>query len=248
MGTATPSIGHAGTRGFGARARRASGKYFYLAMSLLVMAAVVYGFSFTVGENLIHPTVPRPWVLYVHAVIFTGWLALFVLQAVLVRSRKVAWHRTLGWVGVGWGLLIVAFGIATAVAMVRFNSHVLHERRVSLIVPLFDIVCFSGAFAPAVYWRKKPELHRRLMLVATCALTAAGFARLLPHFGLDLPAYGAVDVLILLGVARDLIVDRRVHRVYVVVLPLFILGQIFTIYIASHDPDWWMRIARALTG
>jgi hypothetical protein len=63
MGTATRSIGHAGTRGFGAIARRASSKYFYLLMSLLVMAAVVYGFSFTVEDNLIHPTVPRPWVL-----------------------------------------------------------------------------------------------------------------------------------------------------------------------------------------
>jgi hypothetical protein len=248
MGTTTHSRVQAETRGFGARARRSSSKYFYLVMSLLVMAAVLYGFSFTVGDNLIHPTVPRPWVLYVHAVVFTGWLALFVLQSILVRSRKVAWHKTLGWVGVGWGLLIVVFGITTALAMVRFNSHVLHEQHVNLIIPLFDVVCFSGTFALAVYWRKKPELHRRLMLAATCALTIAGFARLFRHFGLDLPPYGAVDVLILLGVARDLIVDRKVHRVYVIVLPAFIAGQILVIHIATHHPDWWMRIAHALIG
>lgn len=248
MGTTTQNVRLAGTRSSITRSRHSPSEYFYLAMALLVATAVLYGFSFTVGERLIHPTVQRPWVVYVHAVVFTGWLALFLLQSALVRSRKVAWHKTLGYVGVGWGALIVVFGIATAVAMARFNAHVLHEQHVPVVIPLFDVICFSCTFGSAVYWRRKPEYHRRLMLAATCALTVAGFGRLFRHYGLDLPPYSAVDALILLGVLRDLIVDRRVHRVYTIVLPAFIAGQIPVVYIATHNPDWWQRILHVLIG
>jgi hypothetical protein len=34
--------------------------------------------SLTIDKNLIHPAVPLPWLLYVHATIFTGWLGFFV--------------------------------------------------------------------------------------------------------------------------------------------------------------------------
>jgi hypothetical protein len=49
-------------------------RYFYFFMSLLIPAVVVYGFSFTVGKNLIHPAIPQPLILYVHAAFFCGWL------------------------------------------------------------------------------------------------------------------------------------------------------------------------------
>jgi hypothetical protein len=49
-----------------------------------------------------------------------------------------------------------------------------------LIVPLWDMVVFTTAFALAVYFGKKPEYHKRLVLIATCALTAAAFGRFPP--------------------------------------------------------------------
>ena len=245
MVTAANSIAQASSRPFGNMVRRVLSKYFYFLMSLLIVAAIVYGFSFTVEKNLIHPAVPRPWILYVHATIFTGWLAFFLLQTILVRSRKVTWHRRLGGFGVVLGSLIPIVGISTAIVMGRFDIGVLHLPDVenSLIVPLFDMVCFTSTFPLAVYWRKKPELHRRLMLVAVCALTAAGFGRFVHP---DYLFYGGVDLLILLGVVRDLILDRRIHRVYLIVLPLFIVGQVITTYVAWHGVPFWMRIAHRL--
>ena len=58
------------------------------------------------------------------------------------------------------------------------------------------------------------------MLVATCALTDAAFGRF-PHLPLIWSPAG-VDLLILCGVLRDLIADRRVHKVYLYALPAFI--------------------------
>ncbi len=102
-------------------ARRELGQYFYLFMSLLIVAVIVYGFSFTIGKNLLHPAIPRPWILYVHATVFSSWLGFFVLQSTLVRSRKVQWHRRLGLFGVALGTLIPMVGVSTAVVMGRFN-------------------------------------------------------------------------------------------------------------------------------
>ena len=158
--------------------------YFYFLMTLVIFGIVVYGFSHTVDQNLIHPVVPRPFILYVHAAVFSGWLVLFVLQSTLVRSHHVSWHRRVGWFGAGLGALIPVLGVATAITMGRFNLLQLHQTGAAafLIIPLWDMVTFTPAFALAVYWRKKPEFHRRLILIACCALTAASFGRFPPIF------------------------------------------------------------------
>jgi hypothetical protein len=64
--------------------------------------------------------------------------------------------------------------------MARLDTSQLHRanRDAFLIVPLFDIVAFAICFGLAILWRKNPERHRRLMLIATCALTGAAFGRM----------------------------------------------------------------------
>ena len=219
-------------------------KYFYFFMSLLIAVTVVFGFSRTVDQNLIHATPVRPWILYLHAGVFFGWVVFFVLQSSLVRVKKVAWHRMMGWFGVALGVVIPLLGVSTSIAMGRFNFHVLHrpEAPAFLLIPLFDMVCFTTTFALAVYWRKKPEFHRRLMLVASCALTAAAFGRVLPLQVF----YLGVDFMIALGVVRDLIVNRNVHTVYRYALPLFFVGQCLVIYIFSTNAGFWLKIANGL--
>jgi hypothetical protein len=222
---------------------------FYFLMSLLVAIVVLYGFSRTVKTGLIHPPSPRPIVLYFHAVIFTGWVALFIVQSALVRKRNVRLHRQLGWFGFAMGIAIPIVGIATAIAMGRLR---VQEGRSDaaqfLIVPFFDMVAFTVAFGLAFYWRKKLELHRRLILIATCSLTAAAFGRfpstLMPHHWF----YAGVDFLILLGVVRDLIVTKRVHAVYAYALPLLALGQTMTIHVFVTGWPVWIGLAHALLG
>jgi len=111
------------------------------------------------------------------------------------------------------------------------------------------MLCFSTFLALAIYWRKKPEFHRRLILIASCGLTAAAFGRF-PFSDAVLSRffYVGVDLLILLGMARDLIVIRRVHQVYVYALPLLIIGQASAIFISIHKAPFWMKIAHAILG
>ena len=113
-----------------------------------------------------------------------------------------------------------------------------------LLVQLMDLTSFAIPFALAIYWRRRPEYHRRLMLIASCGLTDAAFGRF-PMLPLAFSP-GGVDALILLGILRDLIVDRRIHKVYLYAFPSLILFQIFCVQTYLHTSPWWVRMATAL--
>jgi hypothetical protein len=223
-------------------------KYFYFSMSILIAVVVAYGFSRTIDRRLIHPALPRPGLLYVHAVIFFGWLVFYILQSALVRTRNVRIHKTLGWFGVALGATIVVLGISTALTMGRYHLHVQHHSLTdsNIGVPLFDITCFAVTFTLSMLWRNRPEFHRRLILLASAALSAAGWAR----FPLLPPGtfYLGVDVLILLGIARDLVVSRRAHKVYVYGIAAFFVGQVLLIAVEAFQPHSFQRFMQLLLG
>jgi hypothetical protein len=220
-------------------------QYFYFCMSLLIAVVVIYGFSHTIAHNLLHASPLPPFILTLHAIVFPGWVLFFILQSALVRTRNVPLHRTLGWFGLGLGIVILVLGYFTAIAMDRFHLQQ-HETYppAFLIVQLMDLASFAVPFALAIYWRRRPEYHRRLILVASCGLTDAAFGRF-PLLPLAFSP-GGVDALIFLGILRDLIVDRRVHKVYLYAFPLLILFQIFCVQTYLHASPWWVHIASAI--
>ena len=221
-------------------------QYFYFCMSLLIAVVAVYGFSHTIGQNLLHASPIPPFILTIHAVVFPGWVLFFILQSALVRSHNVRLHRTLGWFGLALAVVVLVIGYLTATGMDRFALQRLHYAQAPafLIIQLMDLVCFAVPFALAIYWRRRPEFHRRLMLIASCGLTDAAFGRF-PQLPLAFSP-GGVDALILLGILRDLMVDRRVHKVYLYAFPLLIVLQVFCMQTYFHASPWWVRIGTAL--
>jgi len=224
-------------------------RYFYFAMSLLLAAIVVIGFKRTVNDNLFHPAIARPLILWFHGAAFSGWVVFFILQSMLVRVHKVSWHRSIGWFGAGLAAAMVPLGTTTAIIMARFDTFQLHlsGQYAFLSIPFYDMIAFGVLIALAIYWRTKPELHRRLIFIATCGLMDAPVARFDYVFDHNL-FFPCLDLLILLGVARDLLVDRRVHKVYLYALPVLIVGQSLAVYMWRHDPVWWQGITRAIVG
>ena len=103
-------------------------QYFYFCMSLLIAVVVVYGFSQTIGHNLLHASPLPPFILTIHAIVFPGWVLFFILQSALVRTRNVPLHRTLGWFGLALGIGILVLGYVTATTMDRFRLQHHHHR------------------------------------------------------------------------------------------------------------------------
>jgi hypothetical protein len=221
--------------------------FFYLAMSLILVMIVTYGFSNTIEANLFHPSFPRPRVLYVHAVAYMAWVVLFVVQSALIAARRRRWHRWLGWFGFALGCAIPILGLATAIAMTRIRAGFGDTDDVAfLIVAFYDMAAFSVAFALAIGWRRSPEVHCRLMLIASCGLSVAAITRFPPWIVPQNFGYAVVDGLIALGAARDWLVMRWVHPVYLWALPVLVVGQIAANAIYMTAPKAWMDIAYAL--
>jgi hypothetical protein len=222
-------------------------KYFYFAMSLLFPTIVVWGFSRTVDANLFHAAVPRPLILWFHGATFSSWIVFYISQSVLVRTHNVRWHRFFGWFGAALGATMVPLGITTAIVMGRFDTYRLHLPGAEpfLIIPFFDMAVFGTLIALAIAWRKKPELHRRLMFIATCALLDAAFGRFDFVFNHSL-FFACIDVVIGLGVLRDLVVNRNIHRVYLIALPPLIVLQGLVVLTWRSEAAWWVRIAHAI--
>jgi hypothetical protein len=107
-----------------------------------------------------------------------------------------------------------------------------------------DLACFAVPFALAIYWRKKPDFHRRLMLIASCALLDAAFGRF-PALPLVFSPAG-VDAPICLGMIRDLIVERRVHKVYLYALPSLMVCQVAAMQTFVHASPWWVNFANGI--
>jgi hypothetical protein len=218
-------------------------------MSLLLSALVVWGFSRTVNDNLFHAAPPRPSLLWIHGATFSAWMAFFIAQSTWVRIHRVSWHRFLGWFGVGLATVMVPLGIAIAIIMARFDAVQLHQSGTDafLAIPFYGIIAFGVIITVAIFWRKRPEFHRRLIFIATCGLMDAPLDRFDFLFDHNL-SFLCVDLLIALGVVRDLVVERRVHRVYRYALPAVIVGQSLAMYLWRSDPPWWRTITHAILG
>lgn len=226
-------------------------RYFYFVMSLVFAGLVIEGFGPTLDEKLVHPVVAPPTILWYHGVVFSAWLIFYILQTALVRTRNVSIHRTIGWAGAALVVIMLPLGLATGVQMVHFEIYQLHvpNRWSFLAVPFFDVGSFALCIALAIWWRKKPELHRRLVYFGTSALLVAAFARLdHAYMRAHSSFYLGADALIVLAMIRDQLVNGRVHKVYRVGLPVYIVAQIIVVYLWRGGPGWWVSLCRSIIG
>lgn len=222
---------------------------YHVGIACLIAVVVAIGFGPTAGERLFRAPSPRPAILFIHVALFTGWVLLFVVQASLVRINRVSWHRRLGQFGFVIGSLVPFVGCATAVSMER-----LHQAEgdtggaAFLIISFFDMLAFAAAFGFAMYYRRQPAYHRRLLVIATCCLTSAAFARLPRWFVPANSWYLFVDALILSGVGLDILMVRRIHTVYRIALPLLFFGQATAMWTYLTNAAPWIAIANRILG
>jgi hypothetical protein len=109
------------------------------------------------------------------------------------------------------------------------------------------MIVFGVCIGLAIYWRKRPEYHRRLIFIASCHLMDAAVGRFEFVFNHNL-FYPILDLLMVLGMVRDRVVDGRVHKVYLYALPPMIVVQSLAVYAWRVNPVWWQRITHAILG
>jgi hypothetical protein len=111
----------------------------------------------------------------------TAWVALFITQVWLISSHRIRIHQRLGSAAVGLAILIIVIGFFTAVRAAKFGpsaSPLDAPPLPFLIVPLTDLVMFAIFFSAAIYFRKKPAEHKRLMLLTAINFLPPAIARI----------------------------------------------------------------------
>jgi len=187
---------------------------FFLRGAIAMALVIVAGFSTQLAMG--RSTFASPLLVHAHAIVFMGWIAIYVTQNVLVATDRIALHRRLGWIAAGWIVLMIVLGIAVTVAMARRGQVPFFFRPLHFLV--FDPVslfAFAGLTIAAIVMRRRTEWHRRLHFCGTSLLIGPGFGRLLPMPLLQPWAFeatfAAVMIFPIVGVVSDLRRSGRVH-------------------------------------
>jgi hypothetical protein len=225
------------------------GRFYYCILALIIAALVVAGFEPRLNAHLLHSPTPLPLILYVHAAVFASWIILFMLQTALIATGRVKLHRKVGVLGFVLGVTLAITGVATIILMARFRAQPGHpDGTPFMALSLNDMLEYSIFFGLAIYWRKKSEFHRRLMYIATCTLMSLAVGRVLPNNTPEQWIYVGIDALILLGLGRDWILNKRIHPVFLYGLPAAVLGQLIALHLFLTRSPAWMAIAHWLIG
>jgi len=226
---------------------------FFATMSLLVAVVVVVGFAQTYPAKAFNPAAGLPPIIHLHAVVFCGWLLLFVAQTVLALKGRLDWHRRLGTLGVLLAAVMLGLGAAAAVAAARLDHRGIPgvefpDAGGFLLLNLGAITAFSILVATGWLFRHRPQVHKRLMLTAMIGgLAPPGIARL-PLVSGHAPVIAAVALAFLLaGPFYDLVTRRRLHPAYIFGLAVS-LSCIPPIAMQVAASERWRSIAAWLTG
>jgi hypothetical protein len=154
-------------------------RYFYFYMALSCMAVAFLGFAPTYWLPVATGSFPSLPVIHFHGLLFFSWTLYFAFQTWLAASGRVARHRTIGMIGVSLATAMTIFGFLAAVSsMKRAAALGLTDAGIAFaIVPLSGILFFAVIFILAIANVRRPEVHKRLMLLAGISILDAAVAR-----------------------------------------------------------------------
>ena len=148
--------------------KRTAERAFYSGMAILLCVCVYIGFSPTYFQaGMLRAPLPSP-ILHIHGAVFTLWMLLFVVQAALISARRVKWHRSFGTVAFCLPPIMIVLGVIAAIdALHRGVKIGPLDPAVSAAIPLIGIVGFTIVIYASWRARRRPDAHKRLILIAT---------------------------------------------------------------------------------
>lgn len=170
-----------------------------------------------------------------------------LVQSALVSARRVKLHMRLGIGGAVLAAVMVPLGLMAAIAAARAGiGRPGLPPLVFLIVPSGQIVMFAIFVGAALWRRRRPDLHRPLMLLANVSVITPAIARL-PFVGpRPLLALGLSALFVIVAMLHDRRARGRVHPVYLWGgLALVASGPL---RVAFAHTQAWQSFARLVVG
>jgi hypothetical protein len=223
-------------------------------MSALFFAVVVLGFSrsFYLKSAFDFPALPTH--LHFHGIALTSWFALALIQPWLIKNRSIGLHRKLGVFGVMLAVGVVLTGIWT---LALRDAPEIDEYPARAAGNLASLLMFSSCVSFGLFFRKKSEMHKRLMLLASIPILAPALDRLarIPMmnefwgkmlYWFPAPpevAFASISFLFLLLMVavNDFVSLRRIHNGTVIgLLSILVVSPAMTYLLIASG--FWVRL------
>jgi hypothetical protein len=161
-------------------------RYFYSAAYVLLLVLTVVGFQLFYflgrmypGQPLIPPIKP---LIITHGVAMSLWMLLSLTQPFLIASGNRRAHMALGKIAAVIAVCLVVLGLKLGIASTRVAPPDLMYGPLTpkqfMIVPVGDIALFALFVAAGVVWRKRPDIHKPMMFLASLAAVGAAISRM----------------------------------------------------------------------
>jgi hypothetical protein len=142
---------------------------------------------------------------------------LLFVQIALVAKRRVDLHRRVGYIGALLAVLMVTVGTNVTIHAAKYGTPAKPAGLPManfLVVPFFDVIVFGALAGAGLYYRLNPQLHKRLMILATLGILTAGLARIPLDFirNRDISTIFLMgDLVALVYIAHDTLTHKRLH-------------------------------------
>jgi hypothetical protein len=236
----------------------AGSRRFHFRMAALFMLIAFSGFYPTYWAKIASGAFHAPPIVHIHGMLLFTWTLFYFMQAALVASGRTPAHRAWGIVGVSLFSVLVCVIIVTKVMLMRLDElsgFGLETRRFSAVV-FGALPLMIGLFAYAIANVRRPEIHKRVMLVLMAGMMTPAVARVFltllappgaadagppPPF-VSIPPSLVGDLCVIGAMVYDWRTRGRPHHVYVYGLILLVVQPIVTVMIATTDA--WNNIAQ----
>ena len=160
-------------------------RFFYTAAGSIFLVLTVLGFQQYIfhGKHVDGSAIAPVMLAIViaHSTAIFAWFVMFFVQALLISTHNRRLHMTLG-----WGVVGIAAMIAVTGPMVAFRSIRAAPEQVIfdwpgpqfLLVMYTEIALFSVFVTIGVLNRKRPRIHRPMMLMASLAILSGATGRI----------------------------------------------------------------------
>ena len=194
-----------------------SSRRLFVSAAVLIAISVFVGFSRT---HYLHRWFHKPNLslfLHVHAAVMSSWIALFLIQALLIPAGKTAFHRKLGLLGMVLATLVPIFGVSATIMAAR-REVLAHAQdapivKIVLALELTQMLIFAGFVAAGFLLRKRADFHKRLMLLATLCMLPNAIVRIIRLQSFIIPLI-IWSLSIALVVLIDGLVQRKLHPAF----------------------------------
>jgi hypothetical protein len=239
---------------------RSQTRLFYVSMGAVFVLIAFGGFTPSYWSRVAQGTFHQPPVIHIHGILLFAWALFYFLQTALVASGRSATHRAWGLAGISLFSLVICSIIAAKITTMQLDE--LHgfgddSRRFSAVT-FIGLPLVIGLFAAAIANVRRPEVHKRLMLVLMAGLMTPASARvflflLAPPGALDggppppwvsIPP-AVIGILLVIGaMVYDWRTRGRPHKVYVYGLLFLVFEPVLAVLTAGTPA--WMTTARFL--